>query len=144
MSVVDPHGLLAHVHPDLARVILAASQAPQPFQIVQGLRDVAAEEAAVESGHSQTMHSRHLPDEHFGGVSMAVDFACLVDGEVSWTVSNAAGGAYGIAAGQILGAAQRLGVKIQWGGQTVGAWVDGQVSHFRDWGHIQLDPSAYA
>jgi peptidoglycan L-alanyl-D-glutamate endopeptidase CwlK len=147
---VDPHGLLAHVHPDLVKVILAASQAPQPFQIVQGLRTLSEEQYAVATGHSHTLHSRHLPDPAFpgtndpAGLAMAIDFACLVGGQVYWTVANAAGGCYGIAAAQIRTAAQMLGVKIQWGGQSVGAWADGQVSHFRDWGHIQLDPSAYA
>lgn len=153
----DPHNLLAQVHPDLVKVANAAAQAPQPFQIVYGLRTLAEEEEAVASGHSETLHSRHLADAAYpmpgatctadGGPSaayaMAFDFAVLVDGQINWTVANAAGGAYGIAAAQIMAAAVRLGVKIQWGGQAVGAWVDGEPSHFRDWGHIQLDPTAY-
>ena len=135
--------MLAQVHPDLVRVIEAAAQAPQPFQVIYGIRTVAAEAAAVASGHSQTMHSRHLPDPHYGGVAMAVDIACLTNGAVDWTVADAGGGIYGDAADQILDAAEALKIKVQWGGSTVGAWVDGQVSHFRDWGHFQLDPSAY-
>jgi len=140
---LDPHGLLAGVHPDLVHVMQQAAQAPQAFQVVYGVRTLAAEAEAVRTGHSQTMHSRHLPDPHFGGKAMAVDIACLTDGTVDWTVANAHGGIYGAAAEQVLAAATRLGVKLQWGGQQVGAWVDGQVSHFRDWGHFQLDPSAY-
>lgn len=140
---LDPHGLLAEVHPDLVRVAQAASQTPQAFQIVYGIRTLAAEAQAVATGHSETMHSRHLPDAHYGGHAMAFDFACLTNGAIDWTVANATGGIYCIAATQILVAAERLGVKIQWGGQQTGAWTDGVVSHFRDWGHVQLDPSEY-
>ncbi len=140
---LDPRGLLAQVHPDLVKVVAAAPQAPQAFQIVYGLRTLAAEAEAVRTGHSQTMHSRHLPALAYGGLAMAIDFACLTNGVIDWTVADPSGGAYGHAASQILAAAERLGVKVQWGGQTIGAWMDGQTSHFRDWGHIQLDPSAY-
>jgi len=140
---LDPHGLLAEVHPDLVRVVQAAAQIPQAFQIVYGIRTLAAEAEAVASGHSETMHSRHLPDPHYGGKAMAIDFACLTNGAIDWTVADADGGIYGKAAAQILTASERLGVKIQWGGQFVGAWIDGVVSHFRDWGHVQLDPEQY-
>lgn len=148
--MLDPHNLLADVHPDLVKVAEAAAQTPQPFQIVYGIRTEAAEEAAVASGHSETLHSRHLaggglgPSTAYGGKACAFDFATLVDGEISWTVADPLGGAYGVAAGQILAAAAALGIKVQWGGAAVGAWTDGQVSHFRDWGHVQLDPSVYA
>lgn len=146
---VDPLGLLAHVHPDLVKVILTTPQAPQAFRIVQGLRSAEDEAEAVRTGHSKTLHSRHLADPRYvddanpNGLAMAVDFAVLVGGAVSWKVGNEHGGAYGIAAAQIRGRATVLGIAIQWGGQEIGAWVDGQPSHFRDWGHIQLDPSAY-
>ena len=140
---LDPHNKLAGVHPDLVRVVKAAAQEPQAFEIVYGLRTIRAEAEAVATGHSETMHSRHLPDDHYANAAMAVDFACLTNGAVDWTVADAQGGIYGQAAKQILDAAERLGVKCQWGGAAVGAWVDGQVSHFHDWGHIQLDPSEY-
>lgn len=140
---LDPHGLLGAVHPDLVRVIETAAQTPQPFQVVYGIRTLAAEAEAVRTGHSQTMHSRHLPDPHYGGKAMAVDIACLVDGHIDWTVANADGGIYGQAAAQILAAAEKLGVKVQWGGQPVGAWVEGVVSRFHDFGHFQLSASAY-
>lgn len=141
--MLDPHGLLAKVHPDLVKVLNAAAQTPQAFQIVYGIRTLAAEKAAVASGHSQTLHSRHLPDSHFGGLAMAVDIACLTNGKIDWTVKDAIGGIYGQASKQILDAASLLHVRVQWGGQPVGAWVDGVVSHFRDWGHYQLDPVNY-
>ncbi len=71
---------LSQVHPDLARVIRAAAQAPQPFVVVYGIRTLAAEQAAVASGKSQTLHSRHLPDPNYGGVAMAVDVWALING----------------------------------------------------------------
>ena len=141
--MVDPHSLLANVHPDLVKVFVAAAQAPQPFQIVQGLRTVAAEQAAVASGHSQTMQSRHLASR-YGGKALAVDIVCMTpEGGMDWAVATPEGGCYGIAAEQVLDSAKALGVAVQWGGQAVGAWVDGVPSHFRDWGHFQLDPARY-
>lgn len=146
---LDPAGKLKGVHPDLVKVLRLTPQAPQPFRVVFGPRTIAEQATALKTGHSQTMHSRHLADKRYAtaefpdGLAMAIDFAVLVDGKVNWKVANKAGGAYAIAAAQIMSTAKRLGVVIQWGGLEVGAWVDGQVSHYRDWGHIQLDPSAY-
>lgn len=140
---LDPHNLLAPVHPDLVRVMQAALQAPQPFQVVYGLRSLAAEQEAVATGHSQTLHSRHLADPNYDGHAMAVDVAALVDGKLSWEVTDQGGGVFAQIAAQVLSAANALGIKVQWGGQAVGAWTDGEVSHFRDFGHLQLDPSAY-
>ena len=142
--MLDPHGLLSQVHPDLVRVLQAAPQTPQAFQVVYGLRTPQAEQEAVSTGHSETLHSRHLADANYGGDSMAVDIACLDDtGAITWDVADASGGRYGQAAAQVLATAASLGVAVQWGGQAVGAWVDGEVSHFRDWGHFQLDPAEY-
>jgi peptidoglycan LD-endopeptidase CwlK len=139
---------LAHVQPDLVRVVRAALQTPQPFVVVYGIRTLAAEEQAVASGHSETLHSRHLPQKRYAtpadpdGVSCAVDVAALIDGKVSFAPGQEEK-VFGQIAEQIKAAAAAAGVKIQWGGDPIGAWVDGQVSHFRDWGHFQLDPSAY-
>lgn len=141
---VDPHNLLAQVHADLVRVIQAASQTPQPFQICYGIRTLAAEEQALATGHSETLHSRHLPDPNYDSLAMAVDIVCLTNGVPDWTVSDSTGGIYGLAAKQILAAAAPLGIPVQWGGQTIGAWIDGVTSNFRDWGHYQLDPASYA
>ena len=140
---LDPHNLLACVHPDLVKVLHAAAQAPQPFQVTYGLRTQEAEDAAVAAGKSETKHSRHLACARYDGTAMAIDFACVTSEGLTWKVSDDSGGVYHTAANQIMAAAESLGVKIQWGGQQIGAWVDGQVSHFRDWDHIQLDPSAY-
>jgi peptidoglycan L-alanyl-D-glutamate endopeptidase CwlK len=143
-SALDPHNLLEYVHVDLALVIRNASQVPQPFQVVYGLRTPASEAEAMKTGHSETMHSRHLACAAYGGCAMAVDIACLdPEGNITWNVADATGGAYGLAAKQILMSAHSLGVAVQWGGAEVGAWRDGQPSNFRDWGHFQLDWSKY-
>jgi len=132
-------GFLEHVHPDLAKVIRAAAQEPQPFAVVYGIRTLAAEAEAVTTGHSQTMHSRHLPDLHYAtvenpeGVSCAVDVAALVDGKISFAPGHEVD-VFGQIAAQIKKAAQELSVPIDWGGD----WV-----HFKDWGHIQLTWQAY-
>lgn len=133
---------LVKVHSDLCAVMRTAAQTPQPFIVDYGLRTVQAEAKAVATGHSQTMHSRHLPDAHYGGKAMAVDVAAVVDGAVSFAVGHEAE-VFGQIAVQVLAAAKTLGIDVQWGGSPIGAWTDGIVSHFRDWGHFQLDPKEY-
>lgn len=121
---VDPHGLLAKVHPDLVKVILAASQTEQPFQVVYGIRTPKAEAQAVASGHSTTMHSRHLPQPGQHNLSCAVDVAALSGGHINWNSS-----AYPAIAIEVKAAAAALGIPVEWGGD----WVS-----FKDWGHFQL------
>ncbi len=141
---VDPHGYLAQVHPDLARVVRAAAQTPQPFVVVYGVRTEAAEATAVASGHSETLHSRHLPQAAEHGLSCAVDVCALgSDDALDWTVTDAQGGHFALIAQQIQHAADMLGVPIEWGGATVGAWAPGVISHFHDWGHFQLPWKEY-
>lgn len=126
---------LAHVEPDLARVLRAAAQTPQPWRVVYGLRTPAAEQQAVATGHSHTLHSRHLPDAK--GLAAAVDVAAIEDGALSWAPGREAE-VFGRIAQQIEAAAAELGVEVMWGGAAVGAWIPGVVSHFRDFGHFQL------
>jgi peptidoglycan L-alanyl-D-glutamate endopeptidase CwlK len=141
---VDPHGYLDHVHPDLARVIRAAAQTPQPFVVVYGLRTETAEAEAVASGHSETLHSRHLPQAGEHALSCAVDVCALgSEGVLDWTVADSSGGNFGRIAQQIQHAADALKIPIEWGGAAVGAWEPGVVSHFRDWGHFQLPWKEY-
>ena len=142
LPMLDPHNLLDQVHPDLVKVITTSSQLPQPFQVIYGIRTLAAEAKAVAEGHSQTMHSRHLPDPKYGNRAMAVDIGVFIDGKYVGDGPDVPR-LYGAVADQILHAAEQAGVKVQWGGSPVGAWIDGVVSHFRDWGHFQLDPSVY-
>lgn len=129
-----------HVELDLVRVLRMAAQEPQPFVVVYGIRTVEAEKACCASGHSQTMHSRHLPDSK--GLSAAVDVAALIDGKVSFAPGHEKD-VFGAIAKQIEAAATALGVTVMWGGADVGAWIAGQVSHFHDWGHFQLSRGEY-
>ncbi len=141
---LDPHGLLADVHPDLVKVLNAAAQTPVAFQIVYGLRSPEAEVKALATGHSQTLHSRHLAQAREGGKACAIDF-CVVGagGQLDWTVADADGGAFGKVAAQIQHAADLLGIPIEYGGAKVGAWAPGVVSTFHDWGHVQLPWAQY-
>jgi len=140
--MLDPHNLLSQVHPDLVKVINAASQTPQPFQVIYGIRTLAEEKQLVLEGFSQTLHSRHLPDSHYNNLAMAVDIGVFVNGVYLGSGPTVAV-VYTAVSKQVLAAAQELGIDVQWGGQAVGAWVDGVVSHFQDWGHYQLDPAKY-
>lgn len=142
--MLDPHDLLAGVHPDLARVARVAAQTPVAFQVVFGLRTAAQEALAVATGHSQTTHSRHLAQPGQEGLACAID-VCVIGsgGALDWTVGDAQGGAFNAVAAQLQHAADTLGIPIQWGGAMVGAWRPGVVSTFHDWGHFQLPWSQY-
>jgi hypothetical protein len=153
--VVDPYGMLAHVHKDLARVILATPQSPMPFAVIYGIRTLAAEAELVREHKSETMHSRHLPDPRFpgpqdpGGLAMAVDFLTYPNGVDSWVVGQGGGnyatvGHLAIATSiQLLGLGPKGFPKVMWGGAAISAWTDGDHSGFHDWDHLQLDPAAY-
>lgn len=117
---------LAHAHPDLAKVLRATAQDPQPFQIVYGIRTLEAEKQAVATGHSTTLHSRHLPNKD--GVSCAVDVAALIGGKVSFAPGREAD-VFGKIADQVKRAASSLLIPVEWGGD----WHT-----FKDWSHIQL------
>jgi peptidoglycan L-alanyl-D-glutamate endopeptidase CwlK len=126
---LDPHNLLAQVHPDLQSVLRAAAQTPQAFQVVYGIRTLAAEQAAVASGHSTTMHSRHLPQPGQHNLSCAVDVAALTNGHIDWNDK-----CYPAVAAQVKAAAAALHIPIEWGGD----WRS-----FRDFGHFQLPWAQY-
>lgn len=130
--MLDPHNKLEQVHPDLVKVIRAAKQTPQGFTVVYGLRTLAAEEQAVASGHSTTMHSRHLPNT--AGLACAVDLAALdSSGVIDWAVGRELS-VYGHIAAEVKQAAHDLNIPIEWGGD----WRT-----FKDWGHFQLPWSSY-
>lgn len=131
---MDAHSelLLKGVHPSLAKVIRAAAQTPQPFEVTYGLRTLAAEAEAVRTGHSMTMHSRHLAHEG-SGLAYAVDVTPLDHGALSFEKGHEAH-FYGAVAGQIMGAAHKLLIPLEWGGD----WTS-----FKDWGHFQLPWKEY-
>ncbi|HWE98709.1 MAG TPA: M15 family metallopeptidase [Caulobacteraceae bacterium] len=132
MSTPDPHDRLAQVEPDLARLVNAAFALCPHFVIVQGLRDTAQETACVASGHSETMHSRHLPD--CKGLAAAIDFAALKpDGSIDWAPGHQRT-VYGLIEQAFAKASQATRVPFQWGGD----W-----SSLPDFGHIQLPWAQY-
>ena len=132
--------LLVGVHPDLVKVMRSALQSPQPFRIVYGLRTPEAEAQALASGHSETLHSRHLPNH--AGVACAVDVAHVLGGKIDFAPGHEAY-VFGAIAVQVLAAAHQLQIPLQWGGADVGAWIPGVISHFHDWGHFQLPWAQY-
>lgn len=123
---------LAGVHADLAKVIRAASQHPQPFIVVQGLRTGAQQAAALASGHSTTLHSRHLPHP-LDGLSRAVDVVAMTGGKVDYAAGHEEK-VFGAIADQIKIAAHELGIPVEWGGD----W-----RKFRDYAHLQLPWKQY-
>jgi peptidoglycan L-alanyl-D-glutamate endopeptidase CwlK len=111
------------VHPDLVRVINRAIEiSAVEFIITQGLRTAEQEEEAVASGHSETMHSRHLH-------GMAVDVAAIVGGAASWDWPH-----YMKIADAFLQAGAELNVAIVWGG----SWKT-----LKDGCHFELNRAAY-
>lgn len=139
---LDPHGDLDQVHPDLVKVIETADQRPQPFGVVYGIRSKLGEIDAVRSHHSETLHSRHLSQVKEHGWSCAVDVAAIIDGKLSWALGHEED-IFSQIALQVLAAAAKLKIPVQWGGAAIGAWVPGKPSHFHDWGHFQLPWKEY-
>lgn len=140
----DPRNLLLHVTPPLVSILGAASQLPQQWIVTYGLRSMAAEEEAVATHHSQTLHSEHLANAL--GESRAVDLSPLDRNGVVNFAPGREEHVYGMIAEQVMNAAKSLGFAsgdIMWGGAEVGAWATGAVSHFRDWGHFQMNPAKF-
>src|SRR3990167_968029 len=103
---------LVGVKLDLVRVVRRASEiTSQPFQIVQGNRTQAEQNALYEQGRTKpgkvvtwTRNSKHI-----GG--NAVDFAALVNGTINWKEEL-----YSPVARAFKAAAKELGIGIEWGG----------------------------
>jgi peptidoglycan L-alanyl-D-glutamate endopeptidase CwlK len=121
---------LSKVHPDLKRVVERAMETSTSidFTVLQGLRTIDEQKEALASGHSTTMHSRHLPNA--SGLACAVDVGVYVNGGVVWEPITLY-----VALSQVFKqAAKDLGVPIEWGGD----WES-----FKDWGHYQLPWAEY-
>lgn len=74
---------LTGVKPPLAHCVeLAITLSAVDFRVQQGRRSIEDQRAAVRSGHSRTMHSRHLPQAD--GYVWAVDLTALINGKVTW------------------------------------------------------------
>jgi peptidoglycan L-alanyl-D-glutamate endopeptidase CwlK len=114
---------LSMAHDDLERVaVLALKHSKYDFGITCSLRTIEEQEQLVKEGKSQTMKSRHLPNEQ--GVSEAIDFAVYLNGSITWSMRY-----YRVVAQAFFRAAIELGVEIEWGG----LWET-----FSDGPHVQL------
>lgn len=114
---------LEGVHPDLVRVVEdAISTSLVDFAVTEGLRTVDRQRELVAKGASKTMNSRHLTGH-------AVDLAPIIDGQIRWDWPPF----YDIAAA-MKESANRLGIKIVWGGD----WIS-----FKDGPHFELARQDY-
>ena len=114
---------LVGVHPDLVAVVRRAAEIlPGGFIVTEGMRTKERQRELFAKGLSKTMNSRHL-------VGLAVDFAPLVDGQVTWKWP-----AFKPVADAFKAAAKELKTPIVWGGD----WP-----RFRDGPHIELSRAVY-
>lgn len=111
------------IHPDLIAVMeLAIQRTPIDFTVLEGLRTLDRQKQLVAKGASKTMNSRHLTGH-------AIDVAPLDGKSVSWDWPL-----YHKLAPVIKGAADDLGVDLEWGGD----WRS-----FKDGPHWQLSWESY-
>ena len=114
---------LVGVHPDLVAVVRRAAEIlPGGFIVTEGMRTKERQRELFAKGLSKTLNSRHL-------VGLAVDFAPLVDGQVTWKWP-----AFKPVADAFKAAAKELKTPIVWGGD----WP-----RFRDGPHIELSRAVY-
>lgn len=74
---------LTGVHPWLVRVVeVAITLTTQDFMVLDGLRTAAEQAEYVKRGVSQTMASKHLPQED--GTGHAVDLVPYIGGRPRW------------------------------------------------------------
>ncbi len=101
------------VHPNLVRVVnRAITTTEQDFTVFDGIRGIPEQREYVRRGVSQTMKSKHLPQED--GHGHAVDLVPYINGKLRWEHN-----ACYIIARAMQQAARDEGVKIRWGG----AWA---------------------
>ena len=101
---------LAQCDSDLERVAcLALKYSKHDFGISESIRTVERQKELLSAGKSQTMNSRHLPNDN--GESEAIDIIVYVNGKVTWEI-----GYYRQVAQAFFRAAIELGVQIEWGG----------------------------
>jgi peptidoglycan L-alanyl-D-glutamate endopeptidase CwlK len=119
---------LKRVKPDLVSVVRRAAEiSTRPFQIVQGNRTQAEQNALYAQGRTKrgNIVTWTKKSKHIGGG--AIDFAALVNGKVSWNEKL-----FPAIADAFKQAARELKTGIEWGGD----WKT------KDWGHIQLTPKS--
>lgn len=98
------------VHKDLKLVVINALDfSPIDFKVLEGLRLPSRQAQLVKAGASQTMNSRHLPNQK--GIGHAVDLGALLDGEIRWDWAL-----YYKVAAAVRQASVELKVPVRWGG----------------------------
>jgi peptidoglycan L-alanyl-D-glutamate endopeptidase CwlK len=116
------------VHPDLVRVMRAASERTK-FRITEGLRDQTRQAELVRSGKSKTQNSRHLTGHAIDMIAIGEDGIATYDMEDMTRV-----------AAVIREVAKEQGVPIQWG---AAAKYGGDFKTFNDSPHFQLPWKQY-
>ena len=100
---------LEGVHPELIEAVKRAIELTKvDFGCIAGTRTIAEQEANVAAGLSQTMKSKHLPQED--GYSHAVDLMAYVNNTGVWEIN-----VYDEIADAMKEAAEELGVAVKWG-----------------------------
>jgi peptidoglycan L-alanyl-D-glutamate endopeptidase CwlK len=98
------------VHHDLKLVVINALDfSPVDFKVLEGLRLPSRQAQLLRAGASQTMNSRHLPNQK--GICHAVDLGALLDGEIRWDW-----GLYYQVAAAVRRASAELKIPVRWGG----------------------------
>lgn len=114
---------LIGVHPDLVAVVRLADQLlPGGFILTEGMRTKERQRELFARGLSKTLNSRHL-------YGLAVDFAPLLDGEVTWKTP-----AFLPVIKAFKQAAAELKIPVVSGSE----WKT-----FKDYPHIELDRRVY-
>ena len=101
---------LKDVNESLVNIVKAAIKTTKiDFGVTCGLRTKSEQAELVKKGASQTMNSRHLPQESTG-TSHAVDLVAYISGRVSWELNL-----YDDIADAMKDAAIKEGKPIRWG-----------------------------
>ena len=108
------------VHPDLVSVVKRAIELTKvDFGVTCGVRTVEEQEQLVADGKSQTMNSKHIPQED--GYSHAVDLVAYIGSDVSWDVE-----VYDDICDAMAEAAREIGLHVIWGA----AWSEGDIRQY--------------
>ena len=112
---------LEGVHPDLVAVVKKAIELTKvDFGVTCGLRTIEEQEKLVAAGKSQTMNSKHLPQDD--GYSHAVDLVAYVGSDVAWELNL-----YDDICDSMKDAAAEMGhVPIKWGA----AWSENDINTY--------------
>lgn len=122
---------LATLHPKL-QVLLSEAIKYYDFTVLEGFRGEEKQNLAFAQGKSKV---RWPEGKHNKQPSEAVDLAPY---PIDWDSKVSSLMRFGILAGVIKTCAEKLGIKVRWGGD----WnrnFDPRDETFHDWGHFELD-----